>query len=55
MAVRLLKSALKRPELRQQDALVIMSYHLTRNRVARRSHRKTWLARHKNVEFKALL
>lgn len=55
MAIRLLKSALEQPELTQEDAIAIMNYHLRRNRTARNSHRKTWLARHKNVEFKVAL
>ena len=55
MAVRLLKSALEQPDLTQEDAIAIMNYHLRRNRIARNSHRKTWLAQHNNVEFKVLL
>lgn len=55
MATRLLKSALRQPKLTPSDALAILEYHLRRNRTARLSHRKTWLARHKNVEFKMLL
>ena len=55
MAIRLLKSVLKQLNLTQKDAIAIMNYHLRRNRMARNSHRKTWLARHKNVEFKVVL
>lgn len=55
MAVRLLKSALPRPELTEEDAIAIMEYHLRRNRVAKASHHKSWLKRHKNIEFKVLL
>ena len=55
MAVRLLKSALEQPDLTQEDAIAIMNYHLRRNRIAHSSHRKTWLARHKGVEFKVVL
>ena len=55
MAIRLLKSALEQPDLTQEIAIAIMSYHLRRNRIARNSHRKTWLARHKDVEFKVVL
>lgn len=55
LALRVLRSALPRPKLSEQDALEIIEYHLRRNRVARKSHSKTWLKRHKKVEFKQLL
>jgi len=55
MAVRLLKTALKQPKLTQEHAIAIMNYHLKRNRIARKSHRKVWMRNHKNVEFKPLL
>lgn len=55
MAVRLLTSVLPRPKLTEEDAITIMKYHLRRNRVARASHRKSWLQRHNAVEFKLLL
>jgi hypothetical protein len=32
-------------------ALLVVEYHIRRNEVARRSHTKTWMARHKNVKL----
>jgi len=55
LALRVLRSALSRPTLTEQDAIEIIEYHLQRNRTARKSHRKTWLRNHKNVRFKLLL
>jgi hypothetical protein len=54
MAVRLLKSALPRPELTVEAALAIVEYHLRRNEIARRSHTKTWKQRHKGVDIEPL-
>jgi len=45
MALRLLRSALPRPQLSLEDA-ELLDYHLARNRQATKSHRKTWLAKH---------
>jgi SRSO17 transposase len=55
LALRVLRSALSRPILTDQDAIEIVDYHLRRNRIARKSHRKTWLTNHKNVRYKLLL
>jgi len=55
MALRLLRSVLPRPELTVVEAMAIMNYHLRRNRIARKSHKQSWLNRHKKVEFKVLL
>lgn len=55
LALRLLRSALPRPKLTEEDAIAIVEYHLRRNRVAKASHRKSWLKRHNKVEFKLLL
>lgn len=55
MALRLLRSVLPRPELTVDDAITIMEYHRRRNRIARESHKKSWLKRHKKVRFKLLL
>ena len=46
MALRLLRSALPRPQLSLEDAESLIDYHLARNRQATKSHRKTWLAKH---------
>lgn len=55
MALRLLKSALPRPQLTLEDAMDIVDYHLQRNKVAYESHRKSWKKRHKKVKYKVLL
>jgi SRSO17 transposase len=55
LALRVLRSALSRPTLTEEDAIEIIEYHLRRNRIARKSHRKTWLRNHRNVRFKLLL
>ena len=46
MALVLIRSALSRPHLPLKDAEKLIDYHLTRNRHAKDSHRKTWLAKH---------
>jgi len=46
MAMRLLRSALPRPQLSLNDAEDLVDYHLERNRQATKSHRKTWLKKH---------
>jgi len=55
MALRLLTSALPRPKLAEADAIAIVAYHLQRNRIARKSHAKSWHKRHKKVQYKVLL
>jgi SRSO17 transposase len=49
MAVRLLRSALPRPQLTLEQAVELVEYHRARNEQATKSHRKTWLARHPRV------
>jgi SRSO17 transposase len=49
MAMQLLRSSMGRPQLSLQDAEDLVDYHLARNRQARKSHRKSWLAKHPNV------
>jgi len=49
MAVRLLRAALPRPRLSLEEAEELVDYYRARNRQARESHRKTWLARHPTV------
>lgn len=55
MAMRLLKSTMSRPTLTEEDALRLTEYHLYRNAVARKSHHKSWLTKHKKLKQKPLL
>src|SRR5262249_38781765 len=55
MAVCLLKSAFQRSQLGPDDAVQLVEYHLHRNRIARQSHRKSWIRKHKNVKAKLTL
>lgn len=55
MAVRVLRSAFARRELTEDDAINLLEYHQRRNRIAWKSHRKSWLRKHKNTKAKALL
>jgi hypothetical protein len=49
--VRLLQRAMEIPGLSLEWALRLVDYHLRRNAIARRSHTKTWLARHEGVKL----
>jgi len=49
--VRLLQAALEGPELRLPRATALVDYHVRRNEVARKSHAKTWRAKHPGVIF----
>jgi hypothetical protein len=49
--VRLLEAALDEPRLRLARAIALVDYHLRRNEAARRSHAKTWRAKHRGVKF----
>ena len=49
--VRLLEAALGEPELRLPRATALVDYHIRRNEVARKSHAKTWRAKHQDVKF----
>ena len=49
--MRLLEAALEEPALRLPRATALVAYHVRRNEVARKSHAKTWRARHRGVEF----
>jgi hypothetical protein len=49
--VRLLQAALEEPELRLARATALVEYHVRRNAVARKSHAKTWRAKHRGVKF----
>lgn len=53
--MRVLKAALPRPQPSPEEAIAIIEYYLTRNRIAKQSHHKTWKRKHKNVRYKPLL
>ena len=55
MALRLLKDALSRSQLDKTDAMHIVDYYMKYNRIARESHRKSWLRRHKRAKRKLML
>jgi SRSO17 transposase len=49
--VRLLEAALGEPELKLERATALVEYHLRRNEAARKSHAKTWRAKHRGIKF----
>ena len=49
--VRLLGAAFAEPGLKLPRAIALVDYHVRRNEVARRSHAKTWRAKHSGVKF----
>ena len=49
--VRLLQRAIEVPGLTLDLAMLLVDYHIRRNEVARKSHAKTWRARHKGVKL----
>ena len=49
--MRLLQAALSEPELGLPRATALVDYHVRRNKVARKSHAKTWRAKHPGVKF----
>src|SRR4051812_12264293 len=49
--VQLLEAALEEPELRLPRATALVDYHVRRNKVARKSHAKTWQAKHRGLKF----
>jgi SRSO17 transposase len=55
MALRIVRSAMERPQLTFDDALELIDYHRERNRQAKKSHRKTWLKKNKRVWKKVML
>lgn len=55
MALRLLEDVLPRPQLDETEAIGIIDYYLKYNRIARESHRKSWLRRHKRAKRKLML
>jgi SRSO17 transposase len=55
MTLELVRSAIARPRLSEDDAIRLTQYHLERNAVARASHRKSWLQKHRAKIPKPLL
>jgi SRSO17 transposase len=55
MALRIVRSAMERPTLTFEDVLELIKYHGKRNRQAQKSHRKSWLDKHKSVRKKVML
>jgi SRSO17 transposase len=55
MAMRILHAAFAKPTLSDQEAIDLIDYHLERNDTAHKSHRKTWLAKHKRLTEELLL
>ena len=53
-AVRLVRSALAERELSLEAAIRLVEYHIERNKIAKASHDKAWLARHEGVKFMLL-
>ena len=49
--VRLLEAALDEPHLRLARAIALVEYHVRRNETARKSHAKTWRAKHRGLKF----
>lgn len=49
--MRLLEAAFEEPELRMARATALVDYHVRRNKVARKSHAKTWRAKYRGVKF----
>jgi hypothetical protein len=44
--VRLLQTAIKLPTVSLGMAIRLVEYHIRRNEIARKSHTKTWMAKH---------
>lgn len=55
MALRLLQAVLPRRQLDETDAIRVVDYYTKYNRIARDSHRKSWLRRHKRAKGKLML
>jgi hypothetical protein len=49
--VRLLREAMEIPGLSLGMAIKIMEYHIRRNKIALKSHTKTWMAKHEKVKY----
>jgi hypothetical protein len=47
----LLQRAMAVPGLSEEVAVLLVDYYIERNEAARRSHTKTWMARHEGIEI----
>jgi hypothetical protein len=50
-----LRASFARTKRSEDEAMDLIDYYLERNKVAHQSHRKTWLAKHKQLAKKLLL
>ncbi len=49
--VRLLEAAWEEPELKLVRAIRLVMYHIRRNKIAKASHDKSWMARHPGAKL----
>jgi hypothetical protein len=49
--VRLLREAIAIPGLSLGMAIRLVAYHIRRNQIARKSHTKTWMAKHPKANY----
>ena len=49
--VRLLQRAMEIPGLTLKLAILLVDYHIQRNKIAQKYHTETWKARHKDVKL----
>jgi len=49
--MRLLEAALEEPKLKLPRSIALVYYHIHRNEVAKNSHDKSWIDKHKGVNF----
>jgi hypothetical protein len=52
--VRLLREAMEIAGLSLGMAIKLMEYHINRNKIARKSHTKTWEEKHEGVRYAVL-
>jgi hypothetical protein len=53
--VHLLRKAMEIPGLLLGIAIKLVEYHIDRNKIATKSHTKTWMEKHKKVKYVVLL
>ena len=52
--VHLLRKAMEIPGLLLGIAIKLVEYHIDRNKIATKSHTKTWMERHEGVKYLVL-